>query len=67
MNALPDSLPAADRPALDDEAANCACGHALAAHDSLGIRFCAATGRGNLTRKCICAGEVSVAGALANY
>ncbi|MCW2527958.1 MAG: hypothetical protein JWM76_2818 [Pseudonocardiales bacterium] len=67
MNALPNSLSEAASPASDVEPALGECGHPLAAHDSLGTRFFAATVRGDLSRKCICAGEVSLAGALANY
>ncbi len=32
----------------------CACGHALAAHDVIAARFCAATTAHNLARACIC-------------
>jgi hypothetical protein len=35
-------------------AKQCDCGHALAGHDVIAARFCAATSARNLARACIC-------------
>lgn len=46
--------PEIDRAGADTTCA--VCNHALADHDSIGLRFCQATHAQALTRNCICAG-----------
>lgn len=37
-----------------NDSAQCRCGHAVAEHDAIGTRFCAASTGGDLDRGCIC-------------
>ena len=51
-----------------DAAARCAtCNHPLAAHDVIGLRWCAATKLGVGNRECICSGVVAAARVLTHY
>jgi hypothetical protein len=43
------------------------CQHPLAAHDAIGLRWCAATKLGIGNRECICTGVVASARVLTHY
>jgi hypothetical protein len=43
------------------------CEHPLAAHDAIGVRWCAATKLGVGSRACICSGVVVAARVLTHY
>ena len=43
------------------------CDHPLAAHDAIGVRWCAATKLGVGKRECICSGVVAAARVLTHY
>ena len=43
------------------------CDHPLAAHDAIGVRWCAATKLGVGNRECICSGVVASARVLTHY
>jgi hypothetical protein len=47
-------------PAPADPRACAACPHAVAAHDALGARFCAATAAAGHRRGCICSGGTAL-------
>jgi hypothetical protein len=51
-----------------DAATRCpTCKHPLAAHDAIGVRWCAATTLGVGNRECICSGVVVAARVLTHY
>ena len=43
------------------------CEHPMAAHDAIGVRWCAATTLGVGSRECICSGVVVAARVLTHY
>ncbi|WP_098956886.1 RGCVC family protein [Pseudonocardia sp. N23] len=52
-----DSVPTVEqtRPVIDDSRVTCpACPHDVAAHDRIGLRFCAVTAERSLDRGCAC-------------
>ncbi len=51
--------PSATVPPIDEDTSRpqcAACAHDMTAHDPIGVRFCAATTAGALSRGCVCTG-----------